>query len=528
MATRKVVQELITKWKYQVDATQIKRTAAAIKGLKKNFTEVRKSSVSFGKGEFARIKRIRSGWQGLNNQVNNYRKNLIKTTATKTADGMAGGRGRGGVASLGQSGAFLAGRMAGSSALTSALLGGAGLAGTFGIGAAIRQAGRRQREEVGMTGLLGGKGKGEGAAKELMDQINAMAVQTPFQISDLRALSREALGGGFGKEEVLPLIGMLGDATQGRLPELRRMLTNMVEIRNTQRASLRDVRQFGRAGIPIYEALNKVLGTTGDELGDMISARKIGLKEITAALKLMTSEGGRFHNLMKDQMDTVLGKASNLIDAFEIVGERAGAPLLGISGDFLDVIREGTENITPNLENFGVGISAMVKSLKELWKNNVVFSSLMKGGFFALLLKAGVWLAKRHPLVFTLTLVATAIEDIGAALNGQESYFTSFMNWLQKIDSLKSTFEWIEGLFKKDLSHLPATPMDFLQPKKMNLDPWNPMIPAMAVGGGGVDVGGIQTTINMSPNQDLRPVLEDVTRSNVDYSRGVNRKQKKN
>jgi phage tail tape-measure protein len=106
------------------------------------------------------------------------------------------------------------------------------------------------------------------------------------------------------------------------------MLTNMVEIRNTGRAALRDVRQFGRAGIPIYEALNTVLGTSGEELGEMITKRKIGLKEITMALKHLTGAGGKFHNLMQDQMGTLIGQFSNLGDAFEIMAEKIGQPLL--------------------------------------------------------------------------------------------------------------------------------------------------------------------------------------------------------
>jgi hypothetical protein len=315
-----------------------------------------------------------------------------------------------------QSGAFLAGRLTGNSALTSAVLGGAGMAAGLGIFSAIKQAGMREQAEIGFTGLLGGKGKGEASSKDMMDRINKMAVKTPFQITDLRNLSREALGGGFGKEEVLPLISMLGDATQGRAPELKRMLTNMVEIRNTGRANLRDVRQFGRAGIPIYEALNKVLGTTGAELGDMISSRKIGLKEITAALKLLTGKGGKFHNLMLDQMDGIIGKTSNLADAFGILGEKMGEPLLDITKMAVDALSASMEDATPHFKNFTTGLSELGKGAAE----NDAFKWMagITGGTILLRLAAS------NPWTAIAVALGLLVEDIGAARRGDKNSVT--------------------------------------------------------------------------------------------------------
>jgi len=536
MATKKVVQELITKWKYQVDATQIKKTASLIRGLKKNFSEVRKTSTAFGKGEFARINRIKKGWMGLNRQVDGYRRNLVRTSTTRGGGGRGGGRGRGGgTASLGQSGAFLAGRMAGSSALTSALLGGGGLAGAFAGGAAIRQAGRRETAEASFTSLLGGKGKGEGRASEMLNAVNQMAVKTPFNISDLRDLTSESLAGGFGQEEVLPMMSMLGDVTQGKLPKLKRMLSNMVEIRNTGRANLRDIRQFGRAGVPIYEALNAVMGTTGKELGEMITKGKVGLPQVTAALKYLTGEGGKFNNYMADVMDTLLGKVSNLGDAFEIAGEKAGGPMLGMAKKAVDGLMKGIEVATPHLSNFATGVSEIFQGFMDFLNESPILMGFIKGIGIALALA----MVPIMPITAALVALFLVVEDIGTAFAGGESYFGDMMKgleWFQEIDwsggftkgldymlgLLKSVGAWFaeSALGKMIISGMDAVGTHFSEGFKNRAPATAPMgigMPGTVAAAGGANSLTQNTSINLTNPDQIPGVLSTVNSSNLDF-----------
>jgi len=535
VATKKVVQELITKWKYQVDATQIKRTASAIKALKKNFTEVRKSSVSFGKGEFARIKRIKNGWMGLNTQVKNYRRNL-----ERPARGGVGGGGRGkgtGKAGLGQSGAFLAGRLTGSSALTSALLGGGGLAATFGIGAAIKKAGERQQAEAAFTGILGGtKGGGGAKATEMLDKLNKFAVETPFNISDLRSLSRESLGGGFEMGEVIPQLAMLGDVTQGNIVHLRRMLTNMVEIKNIGKANLRDVRQFGRVGIPIYEALADTLGKSGAQIGDMITKGKIGLPEITGALKSLTSEGGRFFQSMKLQMATLLGQVSNLGDALIIMAENIGGPLLPLATKAVKGLKNVFTSIAPPLAMFAKGIAKVGETFLFFWDNSPGIRGLFKDVSISL----GVMAALKFPFLKQFAILFLLMEDFGVfASNGKSllgvfvDTFKSLTNMdfgdiftgmkMEAFDGLKNFGEWLANTgpgkamiaFFKLMGSIGSTTLDFLAGRSLSAP--QGIVPAGAGGGG---VGSIEsnTHIQVGTAKEAAEVVETVgerTRENT-------------
>ncbi len=434
MATKKVVQELITKWKYKVDASEIKRTSTAIKGLKKNFSDVRRSSVAFGKGEFTRIRRIKAGWRGLNQQVTAYRRNLSRPTKGGRG-GMGGmfGGGRGtGRAGLGQSGAFLAGRMLGSTALTSALLGGPILAGGFGGLKAVQAAGERQKQQVAFGGLLGGGPQGARASNVMMERLNKFAVETPFQIDDLRDLARQSIGGGIGFEAVIPQLRKLGDVTSGNIAHLKRMLANMIEIKNTGRANLRDVRQFGRVGIPIYEALAKVTKKTTGQISEMITKGKIGFKEVTAALTMLTSKGGRFHQAMKLQMGTMLGQWSNLGDAIIVMAEKVGKPFLKPLTAAIKTIKGAIEYVTPSLESFAVGVGGVVEFLQYVWETTPMIRHFFYGVGAGL---AGVALAL-SPVLLGFTALYLVLEDFGVYMQGGRSAFGLFLKAYEDLTNL--------------------------------------------------------------------------------------------
>ncbi len=88
-------------------------------------------------------------------------------------------------------------------------------------------------------------------------------------------------------------------------------------LKTSGRVTLMDLRQFAGRGIPIYETLAKRLKTTTTEINNMVSAGKIGFKDVQGAFRDMTKEGGQFFNLMADQSKTVGGQLSNLGDSWE-------------------------------------------------------------------------------------------------------------------------------------------------------------------------------------------------------------------
>ena len=410
--SKKIVKELVTKWTYQVDTSQVSSAKKAVASLRREFADVKRSSSHFAKAEMYRLNRLKASWRNLVGYADRYQKATSGGVGKGGRGGTGGGgRGRGGVSTQ-NSLAFLAGRALGSTALTSAILGGGAVVAGYVGAAAVQKAADRETSEKRFEGLLGSKE----AANDMLDTITEFGKRTPFAITQLRQLTTQALGGGFKASEIIPLFEQLGDVTQGNSVEMGRMLTNMIEIKNVTKAFTRDIRQFGRAGIPVFAQLKKDLGVSGEELDKLISSGKIGYDQISNALNNLRK--GQFKDAMAKQLDTFNQAMSNFGDILENIGERMGRPFLRpltvtiqAFGNFLD----------RSVSSFGAifeGLGSMVETLSSgLWglaSDFPVITSILVAGLATV---AGAL----FPVTASLTALFLVLEDIGAYFDGRRS-----------------------------------------------------------------------------------------------------------
>lgn len=432
--TKKIVRELLTKWVYQVDTKQVKQAKKQIQGIRSELSKVKKSSVAFEKSEMARIERLKKNWKGLSNSVEGYRKNVKKASEQKKAivglpigsgrqrrqamrDQQGGRGGSGGVSAM-NSAAFLAGRIVGNSAITSALLGGAGLATGFAAVSGVQAAADRETYQKRFEGLLGGVQE----ADSFLETMTEFAKRTPFAITQLRELSTMALGGGFKSGEIVPLFERLGDVTQGNSVQFRRLLINMSEIRNVGKAYTKDIRQFGTAGIPLREQLVKDFQVTGEELDNMISKGKVGYAAITKALDNLRK--AQFKGAMSKQLNTFNQSLSNLGDTITQLAEVLFAPIL----PFLTRIVQGVTSLLNVVTGFFSGLFNSVSLFADFigWDWDLFFEN-MKKGFLGLAITIGAVMAALNPLLAGITAIALLIEDIVAYRQGRGSIVGEFL-----------------------------------------------------------------------------------------------------
>lgn len=181
--------------------------------------------------------------------------------------------------------------------------------------------GEVQQLEVAFETMLGSKQKSDALMKEMID----LAAKTPFGLQDVTAGAKNLLAFGSTAEDVAEEITILGDIAAG----LSIPLGDLIYLYGTTRTQgglfTQDLKQFMGRGIPLADELAKVLGKTSNEVREMVSAGKIGFPEVQAALKGMTSEGGKFGGLMEKQSQTITGQISALEDAiyqmFNEIGE---------------------------------------------------------------------------------------------------------------------------------------------------------------------------------------------------------------
>ena len=173
--------------------------------------------------------------------------------------------------------------------------------------------GEFQKLEVAFSTMLGSKAE----ADALMERTVELAATTPFNLQEVSKSTKQLLAYGSTAEEVTGEIKMLGDIASGLSMPLGDLAYLYGTTRTQGRLFTQDLRQFMGRGIPIAEELAKQFGVTKDKVGELVTAGKVGFPEVQKALQAMTSEGGKFYNLMEEQSKTISGQISNLKDSIQ-------------------------------------------------------------------------------------------------------------------------------------------------------------------------------------------------------------------
>lgn len=174
----------------------------------------------------------------------------------------------------------------------------------------IEATGKMQQLQVALSTILQDKSK----AEQLIADIVQFAAKTPFNLDDVATGAKQLLAYGSSAGNVVNELSMLGDVASGLQIPIGQLIYLYGTLRTQGRAMTVDIRQFAGRGIPIYEELAKVLGVSKDQVGELVKEGKVGFKEVEQAFKNMTSEGGKFANLMESSAGTWPQRLSNIED----------------------------------------------------------------------------------------------------------------------------------------------------------------------------------------------------------------------
>lgn len=206
-----------------------------------------------------------------------------------------------------------------------ALFGAASGAVAVGLGAgivkAVGAAGRMEQIEIGFKGVLGSAE----AARLKIEELQEFAARTPFNFTDLARGSQLLLGTGTSADQLIPILGALGNgmSAAGRGTEdFNGALLQISQIINSGKLQGDEMRILAERGLPVKEIMDE-LGTSMGQVGKAgITADRF----IAALIKTMNS--GRFAGAMEAQSKTLVGSLSNLQDAGERLLITFGKPLI--------------------------------------------------------------------------------------------------------------------------------------------------------------------------------------------------------
>lgn len=329
-------------------------------------------------------------------------------------------------------------------------LGGLALA-IKGVITGVPLAAKFEADTVAIETLIGSTTK----AQKLMKDLADLGAKTPLETPELMGAARSLLAFGESTESVVGTLRRVGDVALGVQAPIGEIATLYGKARVQGTLFAEDINQLTNRGIPVLELFAQQLNVGVDRVKKMGSEGKITFPMLEKAFVSLTSEGGKFFNMMERQSQTFNGKVSTLTDNWNAMLRDMAAPVAESLKPILDDLIKLVENMTPYAVSFGNALAAGIQTLYMAIQDGKL-SELLK-----LALMAGIEQAAANFLImfqlawmgFAKLFVSVLEGAITMLANFFVSAFVAVINFITKliIGDWKGAFgevgNFFQGLF---------------------------------------------------------------------------------
>jgi tape measure domain-containing protein len=183
--------------------------------------------------------------------------------------------------------------------------------------------------DFALSKLTGSAERGAQMMKELKD----FAISTPFNLTTLMKGTQQLLAFGYATEDVIPLLRSLGDVAasmpEGANDGIERMIGALAQMRNKQKVQAMEMNRLARAGVPMWDALAAVMGTTMPNAMAKVHSGTVSATIGMKALALVAADP-RFAGAMEGRAKLFSGLMSNLQDIAWQQAAEIGKPLFEV------------------------------------------------------------------------------------------------------------------------------------------------------------------------------------------------------
>ena len=202
-------------------------------------------------------------------------------------------------------------------------------------------------------------------AAEIMQQLQKIGAETPFEFEDLAKTTNTLMQFGFTADEAIESMQMLGDISQGSAQKMDSITRAFGKMSSSGKVSLEDINMMIDAG---FNPLQEISQTTGESMADLyarISDGVMSVDEITASMQRATSEGGMYFQSMDKQSQTFSGQLSTLSDnAQSFLGNITSGIFEKLAQDILPKINETVSLLNDAFESEGLnGVMGVLQSM---------------------------------------------------------------------------------------------------------------------------------------------------------------------
>ena len=222
-----------------------------------------------------------------------------------------------------------------------------------------------EQAKIAFTTMLWSEEK----AIALLEDLSDFSAKTPFELPEVRQNAKQLLAMGVSAENIIPTLKALGDVASWTGADMSRLAMNYGQVITQGKLTSRELKDFLVNGVPLLDELAKNAGKSKEEIQNMISSGQISANDVTKAFETMTSEGGKFADMMYKQSATFTGLLSNFQDQLSQMGEKIWGGLLVVLKEYVieasNLIQENEDNIVDSFWAIYSSIQSLVDPLKD-------------------------------------------------------------------------------------------------------------------------------------------------------------------
>ena len=196
----------------------------------------------------------------------------------------------------------------------------------------IEIGGQLENQRMSIASILGDAAQ----ANTLFEQIQSLAVKSPFGVVELDQYTKQLSAFGFQYNELYDMTKRLADISAGAGTDVGRLALALGHVRAEGALTGYTLRQFAMNNIPMLQKLSEMLSmregrlVSTQDIRKRVSNKQIGYEDVISVIKGLTDEGGMFYNMQEAISQSTKSKWKNLKDAMDIMyGKMAESDLVG-------------------------------------------------------------------------------------------------------------------------------------------------------------------------------------------------------
>lgn len=221
---------------------------------------------------------------------------------------------------------------------------------------------------VSFTTLLGSLEN----AQKIMDEITTVAAKTPLGTADIANAVQLLSQFGVAQNDLIPTFNKLANLAGGQAEKLNSIALAYGKIKGSGKVTLEQLNVLTERGVPILQALADVTGNSVAEIYKLVSAGKLGIKDIDAAIEKLAGKGGKFAGLLDAKAATMSGRISTLKDNIALIGRDIGEETFKQLSVYIQNIIDEIDRLgeSGELEKFtktaGAGLAELIRLFADV------------------------------------------------------------------------------------------------------------------------------------------------------------------